>query len=84
VRLLCEFRDQRDDSAAAGPQSDGAHVAEDGSIGPATIIALNAFNQADVYRQYKQGRVDFYQQLGKRFPKFLTGWLNRVNTFPNL
>src|SRR5262249_55945100 len=62
----------------------GAHVAEDGSIGPASIIALNALNQADVYRQYKQGRIDFYQQLGKRFPKFLKGWLNRVNAFPNL
>jgi lysozyme family protein len=62
----------------------GAHIAEDGGIGPASIQALNGFNSTEVYRQYKQGRIDYYQDLGRRFPQFLKGWLNRVNAFPNL
>jgi lysozyme family protein len=62
----------------------GAHVVEDGVIGPASIQAMNGFNQADVYRQYKQGRINYYQSLGQRFPQFLQGWLNRVDAFPNL
>jgi len=62
----------------------GAHVVEDGGIGPATIAALNSFDQVAVYRRYKQGRVDYYQSLAQRFPQFLKGWLNRVNAFPNL
>ena len=62
----------------------GAHVAEDGAIGPATIQALNGLNQTEVYRQYKQGRINYYQNLGQRFPQFEQGWVNRVNAFPNL
>jgi lysozyme family protein len=62
----------------------GAHVSEDGSIGPASIQALSGFDQTEVYRQFKQGRIDYYQSLGVRFPQFLKGWLNRVNAFPNL
>jgi lysozyme family protein len=62
----------------------GAQVVEDGSIGPASIQALNALNQTEVYRQYKQGRSSYYQNLGQRFPQFLQGWLNRVDAFPSL
>jgi lysozyme family protein len=62
----------------------GAHLAEDGGIGPATIQALNSLDQMAVYRQYKQGRINYYQSLGQRFPRFLQGWLNRTNAFPNL
>jgi lysozyme family protein len=62
----------------------GAHVVEDGDIGPACIGALDALSQSDVYRQYKQCRINYYQSLGQRFPQFLKGWLNRVNAFPDL
>jgi lysozyme family protein len=62
----------------------GAHVSEDGAIGPATIQALTGFDQTEVYRQYKQGRISYYQGLAQRFPQFLQGWLNRVNAFPAL
>lgn len=62
----------------------GAHVVEDGSIGPASMQALNGLDQVAVYRQYKQGRISYYQSLGQRFPRFLQGWLNRTNAFPNL
>lgn len=62
----------------------GAHVVEDGTIGPASIQALNGLDQVAVYRQYRQGRMNYYQSLGQRFPRFLQGWLNRVNAFPEL
>lgn len=62
----------------------GANVVKDGVIGPATIQALNGLDQTEVYRQYKQSRIDYYQNLGQRFPQFLQGWLNRVNAFPDL
>jgi lysozyme family protein len=62
----------------------GAHVVEDGGIGTASIQALNSFDQVAVYRQYKLGRINYYQSLGQRFPQFLQGWLKRANAFPNL
>jgi type VI secretion system secreted protein VgrG len=62
----------------------GANLVEDGSIGPASIKAVNGLDQVAVYRQYKQGRIDYYQSLGQKYPQFLQGWLNRVNAFPDL
>ena len=62
----------------------GAKVVTDGVIGLASIQAMAAFPQNDIYRQYKQGRIAYYQNLGQKFPKFLKGWLNRVNSFPDL
>ncbi len=62
----------------------GANVAEDGGIGPGTLKALAGFDQVQVYREYKQGRIAYYQVLGQKFPQFLKGWLNRVNSFPDL
>jgi lysozyme family protein len=62
----------------------GAHVSEDGVLGPASLQALNGFDQSEVYRQYKQGRISYYQNLGQRFPQFVKGWLNRVDAFPDL
>lgn len=64
--------------------SAGAHIIEDGIIGPATIAALSVTDSLAVYRQYRQGRINYYQSLGKKFPGFLEGWLNRVNAFPDL
>ncbi len=65
----------------------GAHIVVDGGIGPATIQALQDLDQRDVYRHYKQGRIDYYRGLAASQPslaKFLNGWLNRVNAFPDL
>ena len=62
----------------------GANVVEDGAIGPASMQALGGFDQVQVYRQYKQGRIAYYQALGQKYPQFLQGWLNRVNSFPEL
>ncbi len=60
----------------------GANIVVDGGIGNATLQALAAQPQDQVYQAYRQGRIDYYQALGQRFPQFLKGWLNRVNAFP--
>lgn len=63
------------------------NVAVDGVIGPVTMQALARLDQQDVYRRYKQGRIDYYRHLAASRPalaKFLKGWLNRVNAFPDL
>jgi lysozyme family protein len=60
----------------------GANIVVDGSIGAASIQALTSLPQDQVYQAYRQGRIDYYQQLGQKFPQFLTGWLNRANSFP--
>lgn len=62
----------------------GAHVVEDGVIGAACLQALSGMVSVEVYRRYKVGRQEYYYTLGKRFPKFLPGWLKRVNSFPDL
>src|SRR5712691_8504332 len=59
----------------------GANISPDGVIGPGTIQALGSLAQDEVYRQFKQGRIDYYQNLGQKFPEFLNGWLKRANTF---
>ena len=59
----------------------------DGSIGPATLQALQGMDQKVIYQHYKQGRIEDYQGLVANHPqlhKFLKGWLNRVNAFPDL
>jgi lysozyme family protein len=64
----------------------GANLKVDGAIGPATMAALAAADQNDVYRRYKQGRIAYYENLAQEEPslqKFLNGWLNRVNSFPD-
>ena len=62
----------------------GGNVVEDGTIGQSSLQALAAFDQVQVYRQYKEGRIGYYQALGQKYPQFLKGWLNRVNSFPDL
>jgi len=51
------------------------------------MTALASLDQTDVYRRYKSGRITYYQNLAQSQPplsKFLKGWLNRVNSFPDL
>jgi lysozyme family protein len=59
----------------------------DGDIGPGTMTALTGMDQNAAYRRYKQGRIDYYQDLVAKRPalgKFLNGWLKRVGSFPDL
>jgi lysozyme family protein len=65
----------------------GQALTVDGAIGPASVQALQAVDQDEVYRKYKQGRIQYYQDLAAKKPplaKFLKGWLNRVNAFPDV
>jgi lysozyme family protein len=65
----------------------GCKIPVDGAIGPATMAALSALDHVEVYRRYKAGRIAYYNNLVQRQPslgKFLKGWLNRVNSFPDL
>ncbi|OQX24507.1 MAG: hypothetical protein BWK80_20405 [Desulfobacteraceae bacterium IS3] len=65
----------------------GQNVSIDGVIGPATMKILDSLDQREVYQRYKNGRIAYYQALVRKNPKlkvFLKGWLNRVNTFPDM
>jgi lysozyme family protein len=65
----------------------GATLSIDGALGSASMQALAAVDQREVYRRYKQGRIKYYENLVQSQPslgKFLKGWLNRVNSFPDL
>lgn len=88
ANMVCDFYVNAGTNATAMLQrilnSMGAQVIQDGAIGPASIQALNALNQIEVYRLYKHSRIHYYQTLSQRFPQFLQGWLNRVDAFPNL
>ena len=62
-------------------------LAVDGAIGKGTMKVLSAMDQKEVYRRYKEGRIDYYKDLVEKRPtlgKFLKGWINRVNSFPDL
>lgn len=62
----------------------GAQVVADGAIGPASVQALAGLDQVAVYRQYKQERIGYYENLAQKYPKYLPGWLDRVRSFPDL
>ena len=65
----------------------GAELPITGKVGPETMKALGTKDQKQVYANYKQGRIDYYNSLVKKNPKlkkFLKGWMNRVNAFPDL
>ncbi len=61
----------------------------DGAMGPATSRALadaDATRGPELYRHIKAGRIDYYLGLAALRPplqRFLKGWFNRVNAFPD-
>ncbi|CBA16246.1 N-acetylmuramidase [Xanthomonas albilineans] len=68
-------------------QQSALQLIDDGKLGPATLKAVIAADQPDLYMRYKQGRRDYYQRLVAARPtlgKFLKGWLARVEAFPDL
>ncbi|MBB5941039.1 N-acetylmuramidase [Xanthomonas sp. 3307] len=57
----------------------------DGEMGPTTLAALASADTAQVYAQYRQQRIDYYQRVVAERPvdaKFLAGWLRRAEWFP--
>ena len=62
----------------------GYNLDVDGGMGPNTLNAINSANQKDLYNNFKQSRIDYYNRLAQRVPsqqKWLNGWLNRVKMF---
>ncbi len=51
----------------------------DGILGEATIITINALNPANLISRFKARAERHYRSLDK--PKFLDGWLNRLNSW---
>jgi lysozyme family protein len=65
----------------------GKNIVVDGAMGEQTLTALNSLPPADVYNRYKEARRQYYYDIVESDPsqeKFLKGWLNRVNSFPDL
>lgn len=59
----------------------------DGHLGPRTLQVLNLCEETAVHRKYKQARIDYYNNLADRKPElevFRKGWLNRINSFPDI
>lgn len=91
ANILCDFYVNAGSNATKLLQSVmhdmGADLKIDGVIGPASMRALSGLDQIEVYQRYKAGRIAYYQKLAQQQPalsKFLKGWLNRVNSFPDL
>jgi lysozyme family protein len=54
---------------------------------PKMMDSLNHRDSAEVYMHYKAARIAYYRTLAQENPVtrvFLRGWLNRVNSFPNI
>ena len=63
------------------------HQKDDGMVGPKTLAAINGADEILLYNRYKQERMDYYFDLVHKKPKlsmFLKGWLNRIDSFPDL
>jgi lysozyme family protein len=60
-----------------------AGVKADGSIGPATLAAIEAFSPLEIIAQYNDKRLQFLESL----PTFITfgkGWSNRVSSVQSI
>jgi len=91
ANFLCDFYVNAGGNATRVFQkvlrSMGGELTIGGGIGPETMKALAGLDQKEVYRNFRQGRLDYYQGLVKKNPKlkkFLKGWTNRVNAFPEI
>ncbi|UJB21594.1 MULTISPECIES: glycoside hydrolase family 108 protein [Lysobacter] len=63
----------------------GPPLAADGHFGPETLAAVQHADQASLYALYRQGRINYYNNLAASHPllrRFLSGWLARANWFP--
>lgn len=63
------------------------HLKDDGIVGPKTLAAINGADELLLYNRYKIERIKYYQDLAERKPAlrvFLKGWMNRIQSFPDL
>ncbi|WP_374339777.1 glycoside hydrolase family 108 protein [Leeia sp.] len=64
----------------------GSNHAPGGHLTRKIMDSLNYHDSVEVYMHYKAGRIGYYRTLAQENPalrRFLAGWLNRVNAFPN-
>lgn len=57
-------------------------VTQDGIVGPKTIAAVNAANEAELFTKIHEARIDFVDGIVRRKPsqkKFIKGWKRRIN-----
>jgi hypothetical protein len=60
-----------------------AGVTADGSIGPATLKAIDAFKTSDLIAKYNDKRLQFLESL-PTFSTFGKGWSNRVSSVQSI
>ena len=60
-----------------------AGVNADGSIGPATLKAIDAFSPLEIIAQYNDKRLQFLESL-PTFATFGKGWSNRVSSVQSI
>lgn len=60
-----------------------AGVKADGSIGPATLAAVEAFSPLEIIAQYNDKRLQFLESL-PTFATFGKGWSNRVSSVQSI
>mgnify|MGYP002507990122 CR=1 FL=1 len=57
-------------------------VTQDGIVGPKTIAAVNAANEAELFTKIYEARINFVDGIVRRKPsqkKFIKGWKRRIN-----
>jgi lysozyme family protein len=88
ANLLCDFYVNAGSHAIKTLQyvlrSMGSGIAADGHMGTETMRALQSYDPVTVYRALKARRIQYYKDKGVAKPMFLAGWLNRVNSFPDI
>lgn len=65
----------------------GANHNPQAKLTPKILDSLNNHDASEIYMHYKAGRIAYYRTLAQEHPAlriFLHGWLNRVNSFPDL
>ncbi len=55
----------------------GAQIGIDGRIGPQTIAAVSMFDEESLIERFKENAKSYYLNLDQ--PRFIGGWLNRLN-----
>ncbi|MDE2101786.1 MAG: hypothetical protein KGL39_31355 [Patescibacteria group bacterium] len=53
-------------------------VIDDGRIGPVTLLALSKADPSQLVQDYSDAKRNFYRSLHQ--PRFLNGWLNRIDS----
>ncbi len=60
----------------------GQKLSIDGAMGPITVVAINAVDPKRLFDAYKRSREQYYRSIATGTnQKFLSGWLNRIQSF---